>query len=1127
MKYKRFFPAVFSIFTFLAFICQVQADMHYVSLMGTNISPYTSWANAATDIQSAVDVASDGETVLVTNGTYTLTNQITITNGITLRSVNGPNSTFVNGNHATRCLLLSNANAVVEGFTISNGYDASYGGGALIHHGTLGNCLITKNNAVGAAGGIFIAYASSISDVLVTNCVISHNIADSVGGGIYMEQGCLRNCLIYGNSAWNNGGGVHVSYNSPNQLVMENCTITENEVTDASGQGGGIFIYCTNVYIRNTISYLNSGAYSNWYAWDYGDVTSSVTFSNCCTAPLTGSHIINNGGSIDSDPLFVDANSGNYRLSSVSPCINTGTNQAWMTGATDLDGNTRIVHVIVDMGAYEFQEATPPSAPTGVAASDGTYTDKVRITWNASSGASGYEIWRNSSDSTNTAGRVGNTTTLIYDDTPPLIETIYYYWVKATNSYGSSSFSSSDSGYRRAPIPGQVAFSTASYTVNENAGSVRLTVVRSGGSDGSASVNYATQDGTAKGGTDYTSSSGTLSWPDGDSAGKTISVPIINRSGKQDNRAFAVNLSNASGASLASPSSATVTIIDRSPTTPSGVTAGDGTYSDKVLVYWDTVSVATSYKVWRSKDSNVQNASVIGTCTVPVYLDTAVTSGITYYYWIQAVNEAGTSDLSAPDSGYCGSMAVPAIPAGVSASDGLYTDRISVTWQAVSGATQYGIWRATENNISAATMINETTGTNYNDTSSNQGICYYYWIRTRNANGCSGYGFPDSGWKCLSPPSKVSPSNGSYPYHIQVLWNAVANATWYEIWREEVPGENSNGGNLTKVAQTGDAFFNDYQTKSGVYYRYKVKACNNLCSGDFEHNTGHRQVAAASTLLPVLNDYDGDKLSDLALFNSSSGVLDVLCSVLGRQTFPLGERSQGVTGDYDGDRIADPVTYCPDSGMWLARLSTSGYSPIIRVNFSGDGNNPVAGDFDGDGLADMGVYNETNGVLSVMFSNDGAFDKRASCLIGGLGWRFISADFDGDGLADPTIYSESEGRATILFSGSEYISVSVAFGGPGKAMYAADFDGDKLADPVLYEEGVWTVLLSSAGYRAARISFGGLGYVPVIGDYDGDGKADPAVYRESDNKWMIMLSASGYSVITETFGNSGFRPVGM
>lgn len=214
----------------------------------------------------------------------------------------------------------------------------------------------------------------------------------------------------------------------------------------------------------------------------------------------------------------------------------------------------------ISASGYRAVPAAPPSVPTGVTASDGTYTDKVRITWNAVSEATGYEVWRNSINSTSTANSIASTINVTYDDTIATAGATFYYWVKATNSFGTGSFSSSDSGYRRTLAPGEVAFSAASYTVNENAGSVTLTVTRSGGSDGAMSVNYATANATAVAGTDYTAVSGALSWADGNSDSKTITIPIINRSGTYGSRYFTIVLNSASGASLGSSSSATVII---------------------------------------------------------------------------------------------------------------------------------------------------------------------------------------------------------------------------------------------------------------------------------------------------------------------------------------------------------------------------------------------------------------------------------------------------------------------------------------------------------------------------------------------------------------------------------------
>ncbi len=98
-------------------------------------------------------------------------------------------------------------------------------------------------------------------------------------------------------------------------------------------------------------------------------------------------------------------------------------------------------------GGVTVTSGYAPPAPTGVSASDGDYTDRVRVSWNSSSGASGYEVWRHISNSSGSASKIGDPLSSPYDDTTAVAGTTYYYWVKAVNAGGTSGFSSSDSGY--------------------------------------------------------------------------------------------------------------------------------------------------------------------------------------------------------------------------------------------------------------------------------------------------------------------------------------------------------------------------------------------------------------------------------------------------------------------------------------------------------------------------------------------------------------------------------------------------------------------------------------------------------------------------------------------------------
>ncbi|MFH1493683.1 MAG: Calx-beta domain-containing protein [Pseudomonadota bacterium] len=107
-----------------------------------------------------------------------------------------------------------------------------------------------------------------------------------------------------------------------------------------------------------------------------------------------------------------------------------------------------------------------------------------------------------------------------------------------------------------------IQFNPATLTVNEGAGTASLTVTRTGTPTGGATATWSTADGTAKSGLDYTASSGTLTWAAGDTAPKTITIPIIDDTLVEPAENFKVNLTTAVGATLGSAKAATVTIAD-------------------------------------------------------------------------------------------------------------------------------------------------------------------------------------------------------------------------------------------------------------------------------------------------------------------------------------------------------------------------------------------------------------------------------------------------------------------------------------------------------------------------------------------------------------------------------------
>ena len=161
--------------------------------------------------------------------------------------------------------------------------------------------------------------------------------------------------------------------------------------------------------------------------------------------------------------------------------------------------------------------------------------------------------------------------------------------------------------------------SSSSYTVSQGAGTLKVTVDRSGGSNGSISVYYATSDGSAVAGADYTATSGTLQWPSGNSSAKTVLIPISNVTPFAGDKTFTLTLSEASGgATLGSPSSATVTISGTSgqsslPSAPTGL----------VLVNQGGPNVSDAWQAWLNELTNYQaiqwQAAVAGNYPVSYY----------------------------------------------------------------------------------------------------------------------------------------------------------------------------------------------------------------------------------------------------------------------------------------------------------------------------------------------------------------------------------------------------------------------------------------------------------------------------------------------------------------------------
>lgn len=269
-------------------------------------------------IQSAIDIANNGDKIVVSPGIY---NEAIDYQGksITIRSTDGPQVTTIDAGgvgSVVTCNSDETSSSVLRGFGITGG--------------------ITDKG-----GGLFCNSAYPT----ITHCIFYLNVATD-GGAVYNKgsNSLFINCLFYNNTATDNGGAVN-NFNSDPSFFS--CTFARNTAPDGA--------FYNNVTSSPTIE--NSILWADSPGEISGPGTPLISYSD-----VQGGFIGTNN--LDIDPLFMNASADDYHLQSDSPVINKGNNFAVNVPATDLDNQDRIVDEIIDLGVYEqFEDCDSDNIP--------------------------------------------------------------------------------------------------------------------------------------------------------------------------------------------------------------------------------------------------------------------------------------------------------------------------------------------------------------------------------------------------------------------------------------------------------------------------------------------------------------------------------------------------------------------------------------------------------------------------------------------------------------------------------------------------------------------------------------------------------------------------------------------
>ena len=597
------------------------------------------------------------------------------------------------------------------------------------------------------------------------------------------------------------------------------------------------------------------------------------------------------------------------------------------------------------------------------------------------------------------------------------------------------------------PAQATLRLSADSYILFEDSGTVVLyaVVLRNGPLAGSASVHYATNDGTAQSPADYTATAGTLTLAAGETF-KSITLPIIDDALDEPDENFTITLSNATGAAiLGSPSVAQVLVLDNDPAPRLSV-------SDASVLEGNTGTVNMLFTVSLSAPSAFTVTTNYATA------DVLANMGVDYS------SASGTLTFAPGET----SKAVAV---------------------AVNGDTLEEVNEHFFLNLSAPSMATiadgHGAGTILDDDAA-----------------CPGPSFTAPTDLSMTAPFALTPADFNGDGKPDV---AVANIFSGKV--TVLPGAAAGGfGTATSLSvgasprslTVGDFNLDGRQdlaiAKSDVNFGDGVTILLGDGAGGF---TAAPEVGAGPLPYYVTaGDFNRDDRPDLAVVNLSPGAVSIL---LGdgrggfgpRTSYPVGTSPEfAAVGDFNNDGKPDVAVSNMNSNNVSVLLGNGAGGLAAAVNFP-VGANPqglAGGDFDGDGRQDLIVTNSGADSVSLLLGNGaGGFGAATDFAVGARPSFVAVADLNGDQRLDLVTanYQRSDfstGDVSMLFgtgTGKFTLPVNIPVRQNPISVAVTDFNGDAKADVLvanLRSDSLSMLLNACNGQSGATIQFSAPSY---------------------------------------------------
>ena len=581
--------------------------------------------------------------------------------------------------------------------------------------------------------------------------------------------------------------------------------------------------------------------------------------------------------------------------------IENGNTYYYKVRALDANGTAGAWSSIVSV---TYKQTLPAPTVTGGNDAQGRPTLK----WNAVSGAAKYEVYRSYSEN-GTYTKYSTTTGTSYTNTGYIENgNTYYYKVRALDANGrAGAWSSIVSVTYKQTLPaptvtgGNDSQGRPTLTWKAVTGAAKYEVYHARSKAGDY-IKYSTVTGTSYTNTSYIEDGNTYYYKvralksDGTAGAWSSIVSVTYRA--------------ASTGTLSAPS----------------VTGGKDSQGRPTLK-WNAVSGAAKYEVYRarSKDGDyIKYSTVTGTS----YTNTSyIESGNTYYYKVRALKSDGTAGAwsSIVSVTYKQTLSAPAVTGGNDAQG-----RPTLTWNAVTGAAKYEVYRARSKD-GTYSKYSTTTGTAYTNSSYlTSGATYYYKVRALDANGNAGPYSAVVSVTCRLKLTAPTVTGGKDSQGRPTLkWNAVTGAAKYEVYR----ARSKDGDYIKYSTVTGTSYTNTSYIENGNTYYYKVRALGSdgTAGPDSTPVSVTYKAPFGAPLVTGSKDSQGrpalkwDKVTDAAKYEvyrarSKDGTYSLMST-------------QSATGYTNTSYLANGTTYYYKVRALKASGTASAYSSVVTITY--------------------------------------------------------------------------------------------------------------------------------------------------------------------------------------------------